>query len=84
MITRLLGTPRRMLTTLSVLIAAVGFGWYAAQPVHPSSCVVFSGSYVARDASPEELAAANQRVYDAAVADGACGSAHARLLNWFN
>ncbi|MFI5664506.1 hypothetical protein [Streptomyces sp. NPDC051684] len=81
---RLIRTPRQKLIVLSLLAVAVAFGWYAARPVHPSSCVVFSGAYVPLDASPEELDAANQRTYDKALAAGACGPAHARFRGWFD
>ncbi|MFE2153784.1 hypothetical protein ACFXAO_27485 [Streptomyces lavendulae] len=83
MILRLLSTPRRRVAAvLTVTAAAVAFATWVLWPVHDSSCVVYSGSYVPMNAPEAEAEAALQRRHDKALADGACGPERARFHNW--
>ncbi|MFD3803104.1 hypothetical protein ACFWSF_33775 [Streptomyces sp. NPDC058611] len=47
-----------------------------------SLCVAYSGVYIPMNAPKAEADAAVQRVYDKALADGACGPKRARFHNW--
>ncbi|MFF5487192.1 hypothetical protein [Streptomyces virginiae] len=74
-------TPGRRFITVAVLAAVVAFGWYAVQPVHPR-CAIGSGALMSAGTSAEEMEAAARQAYEDAVADGACGPAHARFRDW--
>ncbi|WP_371652032.1 hypothetical protein [Streptomyces mirabilis] len=83
MIARLLSTPRRRITVvLTVTAAVVAFGSWVLWPVYGSSCVVYSGAYTPMNAPKDEVDAAVQRGYDKALADGACGPKRARFHTW--
>lgn len=82
-ISRLFSTPRRRVTAvLTVMAAVVAFGSWALWPVSDSSCVVYSGAYTPMNAPKAETDAAMQRAYNKALADGACGPKRARFHNW--
>lgn len=83
MIFRLLSTPRRRAAAaLTATAAVIAIGSWVLWPVNGSSCVVYSGDYVAANAPKAEIDAATQRRYDQALADGACGPKRARFHSW--
>ncbi|MER6442348.1 hypothetical protein ABT275_39425 [Streptomyces sp. NPDC001185] len=83
MISRLFPTPRRRVTAvLTVTAAVVAFASWALWPVYDSSCVVYSGAYTPMNAPKAENDAAAGRAHDKALADGACGPKRARFRHW--
>ncbi|MGV9247651.1 hypothetical protein [Streptomyces sp. NPDC003710] len=62
MTSRLFSRPRRRVTAvLTVMAAVVAFGSWALWPVYDSSCVVYSGACIPMNAPKAETDAAVQR-----------------------